>query len=173
MNFDKQLPNIEEDFFKLYYDWYSRIFSFIYLKTKSTELAEDVVQQTFLKVWERRNRFNEDCKFSSQLFQIARTTLIDDLRRQALSRRYADYEKPFLQRQYVNMESELTYRDELAYVKSLLQKMPLKRQQVFYMHKFEELSYKEISHKLAISPKTVENHISSAFKFIKKFHKIF
>ena len=167
-----QIDNIEQEFFKIYHFWYMKLYSFVYLKTKSPEMAEDVVQQTFLKVWERRNLFNEDIKFSSQLFQIARTTLIDELRKLAQSRKYQEHEKPFLATQYIDLERQLIFKDQLAYVKKIIKEMPLMRQKVFFMHKIEQLTHKEIAQELSISIKTVENHITLAFKYLKKFHSI-
>lgn len=164
------INDIEKDFFKIYHYWYIKLYSFVFQKVNYPDLAEDIVQNTFLKVWERRNLFNEQIIFSSQLFQIARTTLIDELRKLALNRKYKQYEKPFLAKQYVDMEKQLIFKDQLEYVKTLIKEMPLMRQKVFFMHKIEELTHKEIAYKLSISTKTVENHITLAFKYIKKFY---
>lgn len=167
-NVNQQIDSIERDFLDIYRNWYMKLYSFVFLKVKSPTLTEDIVQHTFLKVWERRNFFNKDIKFSSQLFQIARTTMIDELRKQALTRKYVDYEKPFLSKKYVDLERQLVFKDQLEYVKKVIQQMPLMRQRVFMMHKIEELSHKEIAAQLSISRKTVENHITLAFKFIRK-----
>jgi RNA polymerase sigma-70 factor (ECF subfamily) len=98
--------------------------------------------------------------------------LIDELRRRALNRKYVAFEKPFVLTQYEDLERQIAYKGELEYVKELITQMPFMRQQVFYLHKIEELSYKEIAVKLSISPKTVENHVSIGLKFIKKFFKL-
>jgi len=166
-------PTNEKEFFEVYHYWYTKLYSFIYVKTRSPEVTEDVVQQTFLKVWERRAQVNLEVRLSTQLFQIARTTLIDELRKQAQGRRYEEYSKVHLAGQYENLERRLVYKNELEYVRALLRQMPFMRQQVFHMHKFEELSYKEISAKLNISTKTVESHMALALKYIRKFFVFF
>jgi len=168
----QRAPTDEKEFFLVYRYWYRKLYYFLYHKTQCSDLAEDVVQQTFLIVWERKNGADQRVRFSTQLFQIARTKLIDELRRRALNRKYVDFERPFVLSQYEDMERRIAYKDELEYVKGLIAQMPFMRQQVFYLHKFEELSYKEIAVKLSISPKTVENHISIGLKFIKKFFKL-
>ncbi len=168
----QRAPTNEKEFFLAYRYWYRKLYYFLYQKTQCSNLAEDVVQQTFLIVWERKNNANQQIQFSTQLFQIARTKLIDELRRRALNRRYVDYEKPFVLTQYEDLERQIAYKGELEYVKELITQMPFMRQQVFYLHKIEELSYKEIAVKLSISPKTVENHVSIGLKFIKKFFKL-
>ena len=168
----QRAPTNEKEFFLAYRYWYRKLYYFLYQKTQCSNLSEDVVQQTFLIVWERKSNANHQIQFSTQIFQIARTKLIDELRRRALNRKYVDYEKPFVLTQYEDLERQIAYKDELEYVKELITQMPFMRQQVFYLHKIEELSYKEIAVKLSISPKTVENHVSIGLKFIKKFFKL-
>ncbi|MDR3009585.1 MAG: sigma-70 family RNA polymerase sigma factor [Sphingobacterium sp.] len=168
----QRAPTNEKEFFLAYRYWYRKLYYFLYQKTQCSNLAEDVVQQTFLIVWERKNNANQQIQFSTQLFQIARTKLIDELRRRALNRKYVEFEKPFVLTQYEDLERQIAYKGELEYVKELITQMPFMRQQVFYLHKIEELSYKEIAVKLSISPKTVENHVSIGLKFIKKFFKL-
>lgn len=168
----QRAPTNEKEFFLAYRYWYRKLYYFLYQKTQCSKLAEDVVQQTFLIVWERKNNANQQIQFSTQLFQIARTKLIDELRRRALNRKYVEFEKPFVLTQYEDLERQIAYKGELEYVKELITQMPFMRQQVFYLHKIEELSYKEIAVKLSISPKTVENHVSIGLKFIKKVFKL-
>ncbi|WP_336833357.1 RNA polymerase sigma factor [Sphingobacterium siyangense] len=168
----QRAPTNEKEFFLAYRYWYRKLYYFLYQKTQCSNLAEDVVQQTFLIVWERKNNANQQIQFSTQLFQIARTKLIDELRRRALNRKYVAFEKPFVLTQYEDLERQIAYKGELEYVKELITQMPFMRQQIFYLHKIEELSYKEIAVKLSISPKTVENHVSIGLKFIKKFFKL-
>ncbi|MGJ1239272.1 RNA polymerase sigma factor [Sphingobacterium sp. G1-14] len=168
----QRAPTNEKEFFLAYRYWYRKLYYFLYQKTQCSNLAEDVVQQTFLIVWERKNNANQQIQFSTQLFQIARTKLIDELRRRALNRKYVAFEKPFVLTQYEDLERQIAYKGELEYVKELITQMPFMRQQVFYLHKIEELSYKEIAVKLSISPKTVENHVSIGLKFIEKFFKL-
>jgi len=168
----QRAPTNGKEFFLAYRYWYRKLYYFLYQKTQCSNLAEDVVQQTFLIVWERKNHANQQIQFSTQLFQIARTKLIDELRRRALNRKYVEFEKPFVLTQYEDLERQIAYKGELEYVKELITQMPFMRQQVFYLHKIEELSYKEIAVKLSISPKTVENHVSIGLKFIKKFFKL-
>ncbi|WP_153845043.1 RNA polymerase sigma factor [Sphingobacterium paramultivorum] len=168
----QRAPTNEKEFFLAYRYWYRKLYYFLYQKTQCSNLAEDVVQQTFLIVWERKNNANQQIQFSTQLFQIARTKLIDELRRRALNRKYVAFEKPFVLTQYEDLERQIAYKGELEYVKELITQMPFMRQQVFYLHKIEELSYKEIAVKLSISPKTVENHVSIGLKFIKNFFKL-
>ena len=168
----QRAPTNEKEFFLAYRYWYTKLYYFLYQKTQCSNLAEDVVQQTFLIVWERKNNANQQIQFSTQLIQIARTKLIDVLRGRALNRKYVEFEKPFVLTQYEDLERQIAYKGELEYVKELITQMPFMRQQVFYLIKIEELSYKEIAVKLSISPKTVENHVSIGLKFIKKFFKL-
>ncbi len=67
----QRAPTNEKEFFLAYRYWYRKLYYFLYQKTQCSNLAEDVVQQTFLIVWERKNHANQQIQFSTQLFQIA------------------------------------------------------------------------------------------------------
>lgn len=71
-------------FNEIYYSWHQRIYHFILQKTKSSFLAEEVVQLTFIKFWNYRESLADDIDVQLQLFRIARTTLIDLLRKETV-----------------------------------------------------------------------------------------
>lgn len=71
-------------FNEVYYSSHKRIYYFILQKTKSSFIAEEVAQLTFIKFWNYRESLADDLDVQLQLFRIARTTLIDFLRKETV-----------------------------------------------------------------------------------------
>ena len=153
--------------FKLYYP---PLYAYIFDKTKSVELTKDVVQLTFIKLWKYRLGLKEDIELSHQIFRIARTTMIDELRHaQTIRKAESACERPALSE---DINESIFYNDTRRKLEELITRMPPMRQQVFRLSRLSQYNYKEISELLSISTKTVENHISLALKFIKPFFPI-
>jgi RNA polymerase sigma-70 factor (ECF subfamily) len=150
-------------FQQVFYEYHERLYFYFLGKTKSTYLAEETVQITFIKFWNYRESLNEELSVYTQLFRIASTTLIDLLRKK--------YTASTLVRELLKLETEpsanvvehnIDASDTERMLYKVLQSMPPMRRKVFELSRFEGKSYNEISSELSISPKTVENHIALA-----------
>ena len=73
------------DFTKLYESYASRLYAFALHLTHSDALAKDIVQETFIKVWVRREQIDLDMSFNAFLFTMAKNQLLNEFRRQANS----------------------------------------------------------------------------------------
>jgi RNA polymerase sigma-70 factor (ECF subfamily) len=156
-------------YFEIAYKQFQKgVYFFILKKSKSEYLAEETVQETFVKLWKRRENLNENISLSSQIFQIAKTTFIDLLRKQSnlkkLKLSYSNSIKDIAENTILQ-NLELQQRDKVF--KLAVDKMPVVRKKVFLMRSIKGLSYLEIACELSISSKTVENHISLAIKQIQ------
>ncbi len=141
-----------------------KVLAYFYKKTNSLADAEDLLQNTFLKLWKYRHTLNEAFLLDQHLFHIARTVYIDFVRSKNTRRGLSlikDYGAGSLTRE----ESPDLDRRHLE---EILTKMPALRRQVFILHKLEGYSYKEIADLLSINVKKVDNHLSRALKQIRK-----
>jgi len=68
-------------FQQVFNEYHEKLFYYILKKTNSDYMAEEVVQLTFIKLWNTRENLNEEYQISSQIFRIAKTTLIDLIRK--------------------------------------------------------------------------------------------
>lgn len=160
--------------FQSLFELYNKsLFQFSLSYLKSTEAAEDVVQEVFTKVWNKRKDLKTDTSFKSYLFTIA----LNSIRKQfnKLSK-LIDAKHDILQDASKNrsdFDDRNNYQTLLDKLDELIASMPEKRRQVFVKKKLEEKSLKEIAQELDITPKTVEYHITEAMKFLKKeFEKL-
>jgi RNA polymerase sigma-70 factor (ECF subfamily) len=158
--------------FESIYNAYSdRIYSYVFRQCRSESIADEVVQHVFVRLWEKRSLLSLEHTLESQLFRMAKTIYIDELRKAAHRRRYLESQQ--LNQYLESIEEKIEYKNELELVLSLIDDMPPKRKQVFLMNRVENFSYLEISKKLSISPRTVENHIALALKHLRRFISIF
>ncbi|MBN8853301.1 MAG: hypothetical protein BGO55_12810 [Sphingobacteriales bacterium 50-39] len=150
---------------KVFEEYHLKLYQYIYKYTQSAYYAEETVQLSFVKLWEKREGLSEQYDISTQLFRIAKSTLIDLLRKekirdtQALSDTFISAPRE---------EERLLHKEQLQYVLSAIEELPAQSRQVFELSRLGDLSHKEISQKLSISPKTIEGHISKALKYLRK-----
>jgi len=150
-------------FEKTYFDWHSKVYAYFIHKTHSAYMAEELVQLTFIKLWNSRDTLKADLPLEAQLFTIARTTMLDFLRKQANQQRLIKMAAPDLS----HITEPIWDIDNKNKVHSLIHTLPPIRKQVFLLNRYEGYSNIEIAQKLAISIRTVEKHISLAIKQLK------
>lgn len=157
----------------IYYEYHSEVYDYVQKKIRCSYTAEEVVQLTFIKFWNNRCSMPDGVEIRVQIFQIAKTVMIDQLRK-----KYSKKNSFYLQSsispklaEAVNYDvtNRVNYKDTRARIEKLLRSLPPARKKVFELSRFEEFSHKEISKMLNISTKTVENHIAQALKYIKLY----
>jgi len=143
-----------------------KIYSFAFSILKSKEDAEDVVQHTFFKVWEKRESINGNLVFKSFLFTIAYNVSIDILRIRLKEKVHRDSIVVQATSNY-NLEERIEFGDLLVRVNQIAEKLPPRKREIYQLSRVHNLSYSEIAEKLNISVKTVENGIGYSLKYIK------
>jgi len=150
---------------KVFEEYHLKLYQYIYKYTQSAWYAEETVQLTFVKLWEKRENLSENHDISTQLFRIAKSTLVDLLRKESL--RYTqELSDTFISGH--QEEDKIIYKEQLENVLSVIEELPSQSRQVFKLSRLGDLSHKDISQQLSISPKTVEGHISRALKTIRR-----
>lgn len=149
-------------FEKTYMFWHAKIYAYFIHKTKSTYMAEELVQLTFIKLWNFRHTLKQEIPIEAQLFTIARTTMLDFLKKQANQRRLIENVTPEL----LSHAEPFWDFDGKVRVTAIINTLPPVRRQVF-LSRYEGYSNREIAEKLAISVRTVEKHIALAIKQLK------
>jgi RNA polymerase sigma-70 factor (ECF subfamily) len=169
-NYILQLKAGDAFFFEMVFiEYHSKVYFFVLNKTKSTFIAEETVQETFIKLWRYRYTLNENIPLSTQIFHIARSVLIDILRKDANHKKMVLNLKRSTPVFAINdLAKKIDLNDLDKQVRVAVSNMPAARKKVFEMSRFRGMSHQEIAKELSLSVKTVENHISRALKQLRK-----
>jgi len=157
-----------EAFHQLYHLYKARLFAFILQMVSSHDHAEEIFQHTFVKLWEHRANIEPDKSFSAYLYTIARNNVYS-FWRQCLHRKKLE-QSLAINSQYPtgpNLENEMADKDYLSYLYAILDHLPPRRKEIFVLKYLYNKSYKEISQRLHISEKTVDNQLQKAIIFVR------
>lgn len=154
------------DIYNLYKD---KVFAFAYSLTKSREIAEEVVQEVFIRLWEKRGQIKLQGAFVPYVKTITYNYVMDFFRKVKNDR--------YLQQQIVARVQEIqTSGDELVFSRELqviyqqaIDTLPPQQKRAYLLNKEDNLSYEEIAAILGISRNTVRNHLSDAIKNIRRY----
>ena len=134
----------------------------------SHEDAEGLIQDVFITIWEKRAYIKEELHFKSYLYTITKRLTIKRIRRLVLENQFqSDSENTSKE---VNHETEdyIIFSDLMEHANVSIDKLPSERKQIFMLSKQHGLSNQEISEKLKISKRTVENQLYKANKTLRK-----
>lgn len=148
---------------KLYAIYYSKLYWFAKKFNSSTLEPHDFVQQTFLKLWDNRDKLKEEVLLDKQIYTICRNIILNHIKRE--SKLVPEVEQKYFPEEEI--EDVALQEKKLEWLYGVIQKLPPKRRKVFVLHKIENLSYEEIALSLDISKKTIANHLYLAHNFIK------
>lgn len=139
------------------------ISAFNLLKDKAT--CEDIIQDIFIRVWDRRYEIEirtslKAYLFASMRYEVFRQIKVGNARADIFEGMDQVFEEP-------SPYEDLVHKELLAKVDLVIESLPDRCREVYRLSREEQLSHKEISEKLNISPKTVETHITKALKHMR------
>ena len=156
----------------VYKSFQANIRRFILSLTKDIQVAEDIMQDAFVYLWEKREQIDPRKNILNYLFHIVRSMLINRLRKQQVADRYLremDFEEVSLYAADASMIAEET---ELL-IEVVVEHMPKQRQAIYRMSRQEGLTHQEIAEKMGIDTRNVRTQLHYAVKEIKEILKIF
>lgn len=162
----------DEVAFRTLFDAYKGRFFAVALKmTRSASMAEEMVQETFLKIWQSKAHLATVEKPDAYFFTILYRQVFKHFKKIALERRLLKLiaESP----EFQNVTDETVLAKETSrIINEAVSKLPPRQQLIFKLSKQEGLSRDQIAERLQISPNTVRNNLADAFKFIKAYMKL-
>lgn len=163
-----RLRNGDELAFRMLYNkHYRKVYQFAKSFLKNKEQSEDVLQETFLNLWVKKQSLNADTPIEPLLFTICRRLVIDAFRKAASSEKHRSSLLFTMNDANTSAEESIIYADLLRVTENAIAQLPLQQQKVFRLNRFDGLSYEEIGEQLNISKNTVKNHLVVALKTLK------
>lgn len=156
-------------FRKLFDTYRGDVYAYSVSMLKTKVLAEEIVQDVFLKIWQHRDRLNPDLSFKSYVFTITRNLTFNLISKVANNRKLKEEVFYESQKSYSPIEDQIAENDYEIIKNKAIEQLPPKRKVIFQMSRDEGKSYEEISKELNISVSTVKGQMSKALTTIRDF----
>lgn len=161
-----------EVFYKRYY---KRLLNYALMFVAQSDQAEDIVQESFYSVWNKREIIDPNQSMTGFLFRTVRNGCLNAIKQKQVHERFVDYAlnaEPI--DNLFSFDFDDISKDDplqlnlLNEIKDAVDSLPQKRQIVFRLSKLDGLSHKEIADKMGITVKGVERHITMANESLRK-----
>jgi RNA polymerase sigma-70 factor (ECF subfamily) len=171
----EKLRNGDEVAFKVIYNRYvPRLYYFVYEYVPQNDIVENIVQDTFMVLWDKKSTLADNTNLGAYLFTVAKNNCLYKLRdnryKQKLFESF-DINEPELKANLDALNtldtSLFTFMEIEQIIENTLMQLPPQCRTVFSLSRFEEKKNKEIALELGISVKAVEGHISKALKLFR------
>jgi RNA polymerase sigma-70 factor, ECF subfamily len=153
-------------FFEKYYE---DLCNYVNLYVGDKTVSEDIVQDIFIYFWEKREIISLDSSVKSYLLKASRNRYLNHLRNekshQLISREVISGRDTYVNPDYNHFD---TGQIE-SFINAAVDKLPPRCREVYKLHKYDELSYKEIASRMDITEKTVENQMTIAIKKLREY----
>jgi len=166
----RRLKQDDERAFDALFRHYSALvyrFAFSYLKSRPA--AEEIVQECFIKIWEKRAQLRDDVPLKGYLFTTAHHAVLNELRRDQHHLRLSG---EVAAAGPASVANEAEYQEMEALYAAALDRLPPKQREVFVLSRQLGLSYPEIAARQGVSVKTVEAHIMQALKTMRNYFRL-
>lgn len=158
-----------EAYAMLYKHYLPKLYKYLYDITRSKEDSEEILQDVFLKLWEKKEDLGDIKTLSGYLFGIARNKLMNRYDHQKVQRKAIDYFAQHKEEIRSTTEDLYIYRQYNEVVQRAINALPPKRRQVFEMSTQQELSHDEIARELKISKSMVKKQLYAANNYVKEY----
>lgn len=157
----------------LFRTYYQPLCNYAYTFLQDREDAEEIVQSTFLMVWEKRDTLAIRTSVKPYLYAMVRNACLNVLKHEKIKQRHAGEEIALAERAHDSVSQVVATRELEHRIKIAMDELPEQCRLVFKLSRFEELKYSEIAEQLNISIKTVENHMGKALRIMREQLKDF
>lgn len=156
----------EREFENLFKDFFNPLINFIFRYLKNYEDSREVVQLTFAKLWNNKEKLQISTSIKSYIYSTAKNTMIDYIRQN---------KKHFNTLEVGNAMDIEDVGEEMfdiflvrSIIEKSLDKLKPKTKEIFILNKFEGLTYEEVANYLGVSKRTVEDHMAKSLSFLKE-----
>ena len=158
----------QQEFKNLFEMHFAQVRNYVFFRSGNTEVATDIAQETFLKIWEKQNSIQIE-KVKGLLFKIAGDLFISHHRKEKRSFEFFNYY--VFDKETQSPEDEFAFKQLKENYSNALNKMREKQRTVFLLSRVENLKYTEIAEMQGISVKAVEKRMKSALDHLRHFLK--
>lgn len=156
--------------FELLYSKYSgKLYNYVlHISKGDFYLAEEIVQNVFVKIWEIRQHIDTEGSFSSFVFTIGKNHYLNALKSRMQGFLYHEYVLEHSSELENSVEEEVEFKMLEEQINTLIEQLPPARRKVYILSRIKHLPNREIAEMLQISENTVESQLTKATQFMRK-----
>lgn len=175
LNIELNIPALRKGekkaFEEVYTDFFGVLYHLCLQYLHDEKVSEEIVQDTFLKLWEIRETINDQGNIRNFLYTITKNNCLNYLRNQKISMKHLENMK-YLEMQFnyealEKLGNYLQFEELRNKIEEVISKLPAEVIETFKLSRFEDLTYREIADKQGISIKTVEARISKGLRILR------
>jgi len=151
----------------LFRTYYQPLCNYAYTFVQDRDEAEEIVQSTFLNVWEKRDNLSIHTGVKPYLYAMVRNASLNVLKHEKIKQQHVTMELAVAERSVESVTRTVMASELETKIYKAMDKLPEQCRLVFKLSRFEELKYSEIAEQLNISIKTVENQMGKALKIMR------
>lgn len=156
------------DFEGVFKEYYNPLVNFINKYLNNIESSREIIQMTFVKIWNNRENIEVRTSIKAYLYQIAKNSMIDYIRSNKNNASNIELNIKQLEEYAEDEATDLDPYIVRQAIEKALSPLKPKSKEIFIMNKFEGLNYEEIAEYLNISKRSVEDNISKVIKHLKE-----
>jgi RNA polymerase sigma-70 factor (ECF subfamily) len=159
----------ENAFARIFHHYRNKIYTVAYKLTHSTTVAEEIVEDVFLRIWKRRSFLDEIENFSAYLYTITRNEAYHILKQIAKNYKSVSLTDSIEHNVHNNADDYVIGKELSSLLQKAIDRLPHQQKQVYQLMKESDLKRNEVARLLNIQPDTVKFHLSQAMKNIRAY----
>ena len=152
----------------LFKTYYGPLCQYAYSFLRDKDEAEEVVQNAFVNIWDKRDELAIQSSVKSYLYRMVRNASLNVIKHQRVKKVHESHEKALGEPIHEGTDQALIASELEKRIANAMRSLPEQCRLVFQLSRFEELKYAEIADQLNISVKTVENHMGKALRLMRE-----
>ncbi|MEO7990509.1 MAG: RNA polymerase sigma-70 factor [Chryseolinea sp.] len=152
----------------LFRTFYQPLCNYAYTFTQDRDEAEEVVQSTFLSIWEKYKTLEIHTAMKPYLYAMVRNSCLNIIKHEKIKQQHVQTEMVMADRSSESVTNTVLATELDERIQKAVEKLPEQCRIIFKLSRFEELKYAEIAEHLNLSVKTVENQMGKALKIMRE-----
>ena len=171
----EKIANSEKSAFdELFRNMYPKLVGYALRYMREKDTACDIVQECFVKLWKIRESLDTQSSIQAYLFRMVRNYSLNYIRDHAREQTGIDMVNVADEHDQSEIdENENANKNRMKLIRTWIEQLPERQREAFELSRFEGLDHEEIATVMAVSPRTVNNHIVEALKNIQRSHDMY
>ncbi len=160
----------EETAFNTLYKLYgNRIYNRLLKLTQSEQIADELLQDTFVILWNKRHTINPDLSIKSWLYKVAENEVYQLYRKIARDKKLQEHIVDTFIETYSHTEEGIFYKESQELLSKAMEQLTPQRREAFKLCRIDGMSYQEAASKMGVSVSTVSNHLVQATSVVRDY----